>query len=228
MLCLLLPFRKTSALSYPNAFSYCCSACLTHKSDFGSAVQNSRFIAVLDALRPRPRENQPHKCCTLTRNGTPFPHLPRNIPVTISRFQVRKAYFCGSGFGRKPLLSFQQLNWTPCGCCPSGCAGQKVTGFRVGTGSLGPPCPFLQALSTAYPANPQLAPISRPITPDSSNGSDVVLTGQLPHPACHFKFKKRRKHFRGRKLCLQLFQDSVDLEAVVGAQDFQHHHLLWS
>ena len=65
-------------------------------------------------------------------------------------------------------------------------------------------------------------------THDSSNGSDVILTGQLPHPACHFKLKKRCKHFRGRKLCLQLFQDSVDLEAVVGAQDFQHHRLLWS
>jgi hypothetical protein len=122
-----------------------------------------------------------------------------------------------------PTIELDALRMLPIGMRRTK-SNRFPSGRRVSWAALS----ILAGLSTAYPANPQLAPISRPITPDSSNGSDVVLTGQLPHPACHFKFKKRRKHFRGRKLCLQLFQDSVDLEAVVGAQNLQHHRLLWS
>jgi hypothetical protein len=83
-------------------------------------------------------------------------------------------------------------------------------------------------IGLACPNSAQARLSGRRIAPASSERFDVILPRQLPYPACHLQLKKRRKHFGRRKLRVQLIQDLVELEAGIGAQDLEHHRLLWS
>lgn len=54
----------------------------------------------------------------------------------------------------------------------------------------------------------------------------VVLSWQLPYPACHFQLEKRGKHLGRGELRLQQFENPIDLQTLVRVENLEDHGFL--